>query len=266
MIKQSKPKPVAASDCVVDVLARDESLIDVFVRSAPHFERLRDPEARRVMGRLATVAQAARTAGTSAESLVRALNDALGVERTESVADDAANAVDATGAAHGAASTLMGEAATRPANARVVELDVREDLRMGREPFSKIMAAVGVLAHDEVLRLRATFEPSPLLPVLAKRGLTYETQAHAPDDWSVWFWRPAQTVRQEWLDVRGLEPPEPMLRTLAALDALPADRELVQVNARVPQFLLPVLAERGYSAEIDESQPDRVLVRIRRVR
>ena len=55
MIKQSKPKPVAAGDRVVDVLARDESLIDVFVRSAPHFERLRDPEARRVMGRLATV-------------------------------------------------------------------------------------------------------------------------------------------------------------------------------------------------------------------
>jgi len=44
------------------------------------------------------------------------------------------------------------------------------------------------------------------------------------------------------------------------------DRELVQVNARVPQFLLPVLAEHGYSAEIDETRSDRVLVRIRRVR
>jgi len=33
---------------------------------------------------------------------------------------------------------------------------------------------------------------------------------------------------------------------------------------RVPQFLLPILAERGFVAEVDETQPDRVLVRIRR--
>jgi uncharacterized protein DUF2249/uncharacterized protein DUF1858 len=264
MRKHSRPLPVAASDRVSDVLARDESLVEVFIRSAPHFARLRDPEARRVMGRLVTVAQAAHTAGLPAERLVRDLNDALGVASSESTASDAPEG------GRGGAANVAGATATHPTRARVVELDVRDDLRMGREPFSKIMTAVGALADDEVLHLRATFEPSPLLPVLAKRGLTYETQSHAPDDWSVWFWRAAPPARAadsaEWLDVRGLEPPEPLMRTLAALDALPADRELVQVNARVPQFLLPVLAERGYSAEIDESQPDRVLVRIRRVR
>ena len=70
-----------------------------------------------------------------------------------------------------------------------------------------------------------------------------------------------RTVR---LDVRGLEPPEPMVRTLAALEALPADHTLVQVNARVPRFLLPILAERGFLWEIDETSADRVVVRIRR--
>jgi hypothetical protein len=38
----------------------------------------------------------------------------------------------------------------------------------------------------------------------------------------------------------------------------------VQINVRVPQFLLPVLAERGYVFAVDESSADRVLVRIRR--
>ena len=66
------------------------------------------------------------------------------------------------------------------------------------------------------------------------------------------------------LDVRGLEPPEPMVRTLAALEALPAGEALVQVNERVPQFLLPVLTERGFDYEIDASAADRVVVRIRR--
>jgi hypothetical protein len=66
--------------------------------------------------------------------------------------------------------------------------------------------------------------------------------------------------------VRGLEPPEPMLRTLAALETLPPDHELVQLNVRVPQFLLLMLAERGFECDVDESHADRVLVRIRRAR
>jgi hypothetical protein len=39
---------------------------------------------------------------------------------------------------------------------------------------------------------------------------------------------------------------------------------LVQVNQRVPQFLLPMLAERGFAWEVTETRDDRVLVRISR--
>ena len=74
--------------------------------------------------------------------------------------------------------------------------------------------------------------------------------------------QPVATSREIWLDVRELEPPQPMQRTLAALEILPEDHVLVHVNVRVPQLLLPVLAERGYACEVDDSQADRVLVRI----
>ncbi len=57
------------------------------------------------------------------------------------------------------------------------------------------------------------------------------------------------------LDNRGLEPPQPMLRTLEALEALPAGGVLVIHNDRVPVFLLPVLEERGATVVVDE-QPD----------
>lgn len=89
------------------------------------------------------------------------------------------------------------ELLVHPPNAPVVELDVREDLRAGREPFSKIMKAVGALGDDAVLHLRAIFEPVPLFAALSERGLAYEVYAHAPDDWSVWFWKPglARTPR-----------------------------------------------------------------------
>lgn len=142
-------------------------------------------------------------------------------------------------------------------DATIVEVDVRDDLRAGREPFQRIMAAVTALRDDEVLLLRAIFEPVPLLKVLEKRGLSHEVQRHAEDDWSVRFWRPAV-----WLDVRGLEPPEPLTRTLAALETLPAGQHLLHVNVRAPRLLFPMLAERGFSCSVDESREDRVLVRI----
>ena len=138
---------------------------------------------------------------------------------------------------------------------------MRDDLRSGREPFSRILSTVSELRDTDVLHLRATFEPVPLYGVLARRGFVHESLAHAADDWSVWFWRPGDGTRT-WLDVRELNPPEPMMRTLIALDQLAPGHELVQVNSRVPQFLFPMLAERGFACEVDESENDRVLVRI----
>ena len=159
-------------------------------------------------------------------------------------------------------------AGQRPASLREVELDLREDMRAGREPFSRIMAAVGALQDGEVLLLRTIFEPVPLFGVLAKRGFLHEATPHTDDDWSVWFWHEPVVADPPtvWLDVRGLEPPEPLHQTLAALDVLPDGHQLVQVNVRVPQLLLPMLAERGYACEIDDSVADQVNVRIWRVR
>ena len=76
-----------------------------------------------------------------------------------------------------------------PENAPVLEVDVREDLRLGREPFSRIMNAVRSLEEGQVLLLRAIFEPLPLYSVLAEQGFLHESRADASDDWSVWFWR-----------------------------------------------------------------------------
>jgi tRNA 2-thiouridine synthesizing protein A len=73
-----------------------------------------------------------------------------------------------------------------------------------------------------------------------------------------------QDASVETLDVRGLEPPEPMVRTLEALQHLPVGKTLQHVNVRVPRLLLPKLTERGFSYEMREHSPDLVLVFIRR--
>lgn len=267
--------PVRSTDRVRDVIARDLKLIDVFVSFSPHFERLRNPVMRRVVAGVVTVEQVAAIAGVPTETVVDALNAALGIVPA---------AHTPTTQEPMPVSTPSREAARRrPADRIVVEVDVREDLRAGREPFGRIMGAVRTVG-DDVLRIRATFEPVPLVSVLGQRGFECESEEHAPDDWSLWAWRgapepvvpepaaPAGGVQADggprdgelWLDVRGLEPPEPMARTLVALESLPPGVTLVQVNVRIPQFLLPVLDERGFTYEIEDGHPDRVLVRIRR--
>lgn len=158
-----------------------------------------------------------------------------------------------------------------------VHLDVRENLRRGEEPFARIMAAVGALADDGVLVVRAPFEPIPLYAVLGKRGFRHWTERHAADDWSVAFHRetgppatsapsplPAVGRAPRVLDVRGLEPPQPMVRVLEEIDRLAPGAELEVRHDRRPTFLYPQLDERGFAHETDEPEPGLVRIRIRR--
>lgn len=263
---------IRATDRVRDVLARDPALLDVLIAQSPRFAMLRKPAIRRTAAALATVEQAATVAGIPAAELVSALNDAIG-------------APEAALPSPAAPEPSAPARASRPLGRRIVEVDVRDELRAKREPFAKIMAAVRALDGDAVLRVRAIFEPAPLVSVLGVRGFTCETEQHDVEDWSLWAWRddataaPAEprpdvivdrtvetpVARSEvWLDVRDLEPPEPMMRTLAALETLPEGHALVHMNTRVPQFLLPMLVERGFVYEIEHLDSGNVLVRIRR--
>lgn len=139
-----------------------------------------------------------------------------------------------------------------PPTGPVTELDVRPVIAAGDEPFRLIMDAVDGLPPGGVLRLRSPFEPRPLHAVLGGRGFAHRARERAPDDWESDYWRPGEEPLV--LDVRGLAPPEPLERTLAALDHLPDRRALLQVNDRVPAFLLPLLDERGYRYRIDEDE------------
>lgn len=259
-------RPLTADDRVSEVLARNESLVEVLAAASPHFARLRHPATRRIMARLVTIGQAARIAGLDAAQLVGSLNTALGLEAP--VPGSAIPLPTSPGADAVADVPFEWPAA-------VQELDVREDLRAGREPFARIMAAVRVLPDDTALRVRAPFEPAPLIALLARRGFRHRTEQHAEDDWSVWFAAgdaPAETgpapepaaLEGVVLDVRGLEPPEPMLRTLEAAERLAPGERLVHLNERVPRFLLPILDQRGFAVEVDTSNPELVRVSITR--
>jgi uncharacterized protein (DUF2249 family) len=272
---------IERTDRVAGVLAGDEGLIEVFVAAAPAFSRLRNPAMRRVMARLVTVEQAAGIAGIDPGALVVELNRALDPGATGE--EPPPPAPPSTERDQTMPDTLSKpEMLDRISPDLVVDCDVREDLRSGKEPFARIMEARRSLPEGGVLRVRAIFEPVPLYRVMAQHGLDHWTEKLGKEDWRVWFFaaEPAAPDAEGAtadgseasdgdgdgavvLDVRGLEPPEPMVRTLAALEALPRGQTLVQLNLRVPQFLLPRLEERGFVYEVREQGPDLVRLFIR---
>lgn len=269
---------IRADDRVSKVLAHDESLIDVFIALSPAFERLRNPALRRVMTKLVTVQQAARMGGVDPDVLLARLNQHAAHAATSPTGEESVSSE----------LPVYGEHTQRPASLdripadAVITADVREELRAGREPFSIIMAARRAMPDGGALCVRAIFEPVPLYAVMQRQGLGHWTERVADDDWIVWFYEEGDTAPASpdagsvvadappleenvvVLDVRGLEPPEPMQRTLAALEQLPAGAVLVQLNVRVPQFLLPLLDERGFTYEIREQDSQLVRTFIRR--
>src|SRR5690606_38670540 len=222
--------------------------LEVLATAAPAFARLRNASLRKHMAPRVTIEQAARIAGIDANALVDRLNRAL-ADRPVAAAPPEPARVELT------PTPVPAQLAGVPAE-RLVDVDVREDLRAGIEPFTRIMSAARALSPEMVLRVRAIFEPVPLYGVFAKKGLAHFTQQLAADDWRVWLFHSegatppaAASDRAERvdgddddvvvLDVRGLEPPEPMVRTFEVLETMPRGKTLLQINVRVPQFLLP---------------------------
>jgi hypothetical protein len=145
-----------------------------------------------------------------------------------------------------------------------VDLDVRPILKAGGEPFEAIMATVAILAPGQGLRLFATFKPTPLLGVLGSKGFTHEAEELDGGDWKILFAPPdgpvagkaaipaPETADSVWpdpvrhLDNRDLDPPEPMVRILAATEAMAKGEVLSALLCREPMFLFPELAKRGH--------------------
>ena len=94
----------------------------------------------------------------------------------------------------------------------------------------------------------------------------------ADDDWSVSFYRgaPAESAParapagSEALDVRGLEPPQPMVAVLERLETLAPGQTLTVVHDRRPTFLYPQLDARGFTHRTDEPEPGLIRIVIER--
>lgn len=130
-----------------------------------------------------------------------------------------------------------------------------------------LTATVSELAESDP-RLKAVFEAFeinhccgghvPLAQAAAAAGVSLDRLVEA-----------LQAAREptgapETLDVRGLEPPQPMLRVLECVASLAPGETLTVIHDRRPIFLYPQLDQRGLSHETDEPAAGVVRIRITR--
>lgn len=173
-------------------------------------------------------------------------------------------------------------------NEKIVTLDVREDIRAGRQPCSLITSTVAGLKPDESLRLLAPFEPTPLFEVLGQQGFAHKAQPLGGGDWEVFFFREATLIERlkqtpasqspapvcgcsaaaapgvVEVDARGLEPPQPMTRILEVLASLPGSATVRARTDRRPMHLYPLLEARGFAGESEEQSDGSFITHIQR--
>ncbi len=171
-------------------------------------------------------------------------------------------------------------------NLKRIKLDVREDIKNGADPFQRIMKAVNGLKEDEALDLTNSFEPFPLYSVLKNKGFEHITNK-TPEGFQIIFFRDKTgkkpiKVSEEAdeknftdedlknlahkkgveIDVRGLEPPQPLLKIFETLENIKEGEALYITHERKPIHLYPRLKDAGYKFLTEETGEDLYTVKI----
>ncbi|MBC3539029.1 DUF2249 domain-containing protein [Rufibacter sediminis] len=260
---------IAPATKISALIKANPAAIEAIAGINKHFEKLRNPVLRKILAARVTIADAARLGGCDVDMFFEKLAP-LGFtvkQQQETKPEPKVTYVVPV-------FPLFLE--KLPQNA-FLHLDVREAIASGHDPFLEIMQAVNQVREDTVLVLLNTFEPTPLIQILQKKGFACFSEEKGEDLVYTYFWResekrpenaPAGTAvqpsaafeqllqkyqgRLHHLDVRQLEMPQPMVAILEELEKLPPGKALHVTHRRVPQFLLPQLQERGFAIAIQE--------------
>jgi len=234
--------------------------LEVLLNASPHFKKLENKLLRKTLASRVTVEQAASIAGVNLNSLLDKLNKSINPSNTDSLKREEKIMNEKK-----SNEEILTETNFNPD--KIIPLDVRPILDSGKDPFLDIMVNIKKLNEDEVLLIINSFEPSPLYSVLGNKGFDHITKKDG-DVFKIYFFKKSGKLTKETgtkpndensseqsdfenvieIDVRGLEPPEPMIKVLEALSNVDEKTLLLVHHHREPMMLYPKLEERGYTA------------------
>lgn len=243
------------------LLDRYPQAIDVLVEVSSHFRKLKNPILRKALSGRVNVEQAARIANVDVNILLTKLNNSINNFSEE------INSVNKNDGKTVKENHEMQENLFEIDQNKVVTFDVRPIIAGGKDPLKFILAKIKELKNDEILLLINSFEPIPLYTVLGRQGYAHKTEKEN-DVFKIYFYKDSILNAAEdetkshsddeiniadfeniiEIDVRELEPPEPMVKILEALSKIDDKTALLMHHHREPLMLYPKLEERGYRA------------------
>lgn len=243
--------------------------LEAIAAISPKLEKLRNPFLRKLMAGRTSIRMAAKIAGCKEDDFFSALRP-LGFTTEIAKAEEKTE------------TKLIPAFLQSVKPDQIISFDVRPLLEEGNDPLRQILAKVKALQQGEVLKVINTFEPSPLIAMLKKKGFKSWTEQKNVQHFETWFFRETSEAtdipslqdkdpQQEDLeqlkerfsgslvevDVRELEMPQPMMRILESLESLPLGNALFVVHKRMPVFLLQELAQRNFdfrSKQLSENE------------
>lgn len=251
---------------ISEIIKNNKEAIDVIAAINPHFKKLKNPVLRKVLAPRVSIEDAARIGKCKVEDFFSALAS-IGFEIEYIDKESPAITSDEN--------TEIQQAISF---GKVKRLDVRPVLERGADPFKIIMDEIQSLPNGFVLEVVNSFEPTPLIKILNKKGYTSfisrnnevistfflkagELKQETKTSQSLIYYVPMVKLEQEKerfaalckeMDVRDLEMPLPMITILNELEELQLGQALFIHHKKVPQYLLPELEERKVKTWISE--------------
>lgn len=253
---------INAATKIATLLKHDPRTMEAIIKISPKFNKLRNPWLRKLLAGRTTIAMASKIGGCTVEDFFEQLRP-LDFEVEEMPQKDSPMR-------NAPPSWLLTVA---PHDMK--ELDVRPLLDAAKDPLKEILDALKNLSQGQVLKIVNTFEPSPLIAMVGKKGFSSYSEAAAEDLVFTYFYKASEEeereeeshlpVEDDWeelfdrfeaglvtIDVRDLPMPQPMMRILEALDGLPAGQALFVAHKKIPVYLLPELRDRGFDYRLKE--------------
>lgn len=258
---------------ISELIRFNKDAIEALASINSHFEKLKNPVLRKLLASRVSIRDAAKIGGASVDVFYSKLRP-LGFI-CENSGQNEVNEIKAD-----LPKLLMKHSTVR-------DLDVRPVLASGKDPFNEIMDAVKVLPNGCSLRVINTFEPTPLIRILEKKGFICDAVRMSDTESHTYIKRTESSeigksvdenvklddhssVLKKFennlvhLDVRQLDMPKPMISILEILDTLPLGKALFVKHKKVPQFLFPELAEKNFQwsiRELSENEVDLIIYR-----
>ena len=264
-------KSINSKTKINQLLEVDQPLvINTLIKINKNFSKLKNPVLRNLFARRVTIADACKISGCTIADFMESMKQiGFSVNEEQNSKEQSARPV-----------------ATIKEPNSFLELDVRPILAQDKDPLKEILVSIKMLEESQGLKLINTFEPLPLIHLLADRGFTHRVEFVDDNTVITYFNKKASGIKEiipfptdeltvddgqldsllatiapdkiKYLDVRQLEMPKPMLSILEQTRHLTVGDALFVYHKKIPVYLLPELEKQGLKYLFKDISPGNV--------